>query len=317
MAERWLVTGALGCIGAWVVRLLADEGAEVTTLDLETDGPRLELIAGRHRLAEVRRLAGDIRDLDAVRKAFAEADPTHVVHLAALQVPFCKADPTLGAQVNVVGTVNVFEVAAGRVQGLTYASSIAAYDAMEVIEPPGGGELPGHPATLYGAYKRANEATAHVYWLDRQLASLGLRPHTVYGPGRDQGLTSQPTAAMKAAATGEAYEIGFGGRLSMQFTEDVASDFIAAARAVTAGTAVVNLGGTVASIGEVVDAIVDAVPEAAGQITFAGEALPFPSEVEVDRTAFQPRARTTLAAGVRATIEHFRAIGTEPAQAGA
>ena len=60
---------------------------------------------------------------------------THVIHLAALQVPFCRADPPLGARVNVVGTVNVFEAVARRGDGgiapVVYASSIAAYDALE------------------------------------------------------------------------------------------------------------------------------------------------------------------------------------------
>ena len=113
-----------------------------------------------------------------------------MIHLAALQVPFVRANPPLGASVNVVGTVVVFEAvrALGPLAGtLTYASSIAAYD------PPTPGhehEQRGTPATLYGVFKRANEETAGVYWADHQIPSIGLRPHTVYGLGRDQGVTS-------------------------------------------------------------------------------------------------------------------------------
>ena len=66
-------------------------------------------------------------------------------------------------------------------------------------------EMSGQPGTLYGVYKRANEGTAHVYWADHGVASVGLRPHTVFGPGRDQGLTSAPTTAMLAAACGRPY----------------------------------------------------------------------------------------------------------------
>ena len=311
--ERWLVTGALGCIGAWAVRVLADEGVDVTTLDLATDGPRLDLVAGADRLQLVRRRAGDITDPAAMQTAVRESGATHVVHLAALQVPFCKADPTLGAQVNVVGTVNVFEAVAasdGQVRGLSFASSIAAYDAVDVDVGGGdvgaGDELHGRPSTLYGVYKRANEGTAHIYWQDRAVASIGLRPHTVYGPGRDQGLTSQPTAAMLAAARGEPFHIGFGGRLSMQYAEDVARDFIAAARAASDGAHLVNVTGTVASMAEIVSAIEAAAPAAVGSITFTDEPLPFPEDVPAPHALFTPTRRTPLVEGVAATIEAFR-----------
>ena len=85
-----------------------------------------------------------------------------MIHLAALQVPFCRADPSLGARVNVVGTVNVLEAAARRELGrVVYASSVAAYDALD--DHDAAPAMQGVPSTLYGVYKRANEGTAHVY----------------------------------------------------------------------------------------------------------------------------------------------------------
>ena len=62
------------------------------------------------------------------------------------------------------------------------------------------------------------------------MPSVGLRPHTVYGPGRDQGLTSAPTAAMLAAAAGPAVPLPFGGAYQLQYAPDVAAAFVAAAR---------------------------------------------------------------------------------------
>ena len=55
---------------------------------------------------------------------------------------------------------------------------------------------------------------ARIYATDDRLPSIGLRPYVVYGPGRDQGLTAGPTEAMRAAARGEPYDIGFTGRRS-------------------------------------------------------------------------------------------------------
>src|ERR1700687_3611358 len=54
MEERFLVTGALGCIGAWVVRNLARQGVPVTVFDLASDPHRLRLIMADDELARVR-----------------------------------------------------------------------------------------------------------------------------------------------------------------------------------------------------------------------------------------------------------------------
>src|SRR5262249_25945998 len=155
------------------------------------------LVLSDEELAALAQVRGDVTDLAQLQGTLAEHGITHIVHLAALQVPFVRADPPLGARVNVVGTVNVFEAvrtATGLPGTPAYASSIAAY------APGDGLTLSGTPATLYGVFKRANEETAAVYWQDHGIASIGLRPHTVYGPGRDQGVTSAPTKAMLAAA---------------------------------------------------------------------------------------------------------------------
>lgn len=279
--ERFLVTGAFGCIGTWVVRDLVRDGVAVTALDLGSEPARWPLAMSDDEIARVRRRQRDITDLDEMERVLDDEGITHVIHLAALQVPFCRADPPLGARVNVLGTVNVFEAVrrrADRIASVVYASSIAAYDALE----EGGGtvEMSGQPGTLYGVYKRANEGTAHVYWADHGVRSVGLRPHTVFGPGRDQGLTSAPTIAMLAAAAGRAYRIPFGGTSQFQYAPDAARAFVAAARAAADGASVHNLAGTSVSMADVVAAIAAAAPDSAGRIEFDEVLLPFPGAVD-------------------------------------
>ena len=199
-------------------------------------------------LARVQFITGDITDLAALERAIGETGTTHLIHLAGLQVPFCKADPALGARVNVVGTVNVFEAAkrAG-LRHVVYASSIAVYGISEEYpEGPIAHDAMLRPRTHYGVYKQANEGTARIYWLDDGIASIGLRPYIVYGPARDQGMTSQPTKAMLAAALGRPHNIPFGGRAVYQYTEDTARAFIQAARSPFEGAEAFNLGGSVA-----------------------------------------------------------------------
>ena len=310
--ERFLVTGALGCIGAWTVRQLVREGASVTTFDLGGDDRRLRLIMTPEDVDRVEFVTGDITDLEALERTLEASRITNVIHLAALQVPFCRADPPLGARVNVVGTVNLFEAVkrrGDRTVPLVYTSSIGMYT--EGDADPASGRLAvdatAHPANHYGVYKLANEGTARVYWSDDGLPSIGLRPLTVYGVGRDQGLTSGPTKAMLAAALGRPYTIPFGGPTMYQYAEDVARTLVAASRSTLTGAHVFNLPGTVADGPAVLDAIEAVVPEAKGLIGFEETSLPFPSDIDSDGIdALGSLPVTPFVDGVRATVEIFR-----------
>jgi UDP-glucuronate 4-epimerase len=308
--ERFLVTGAHGCIGAWVIRRLISEGAHVVALDVSDDAHRLRMVLNESELSALAMVRTDITDLDSLERTLADHEITNVIHLAALQVPFCRADPSLGARVNVVGTVNVLEAAARRSAAMApvvYASSIAAYDA---VDAAGGDAGEGVPGTLYGVYKRANEGTAALYWTDRELPSVGLRPHTVYGPGRDQGLTSSPTAAMLAAAAGRPFEIPFGGRFQFQYAPDVAAAFILASRSRARSATVHNLSGRAVHMSDVVAAIEAAEPAAAAAITFVDRQLPFPAEADHAslREIVGEPPETPLQDGVRDTIRRFREL---------
>ena len=296
MSERFLVTGAYGCIGAWVVHELVRDGREVVSFDLSSEPRRLRLLLGDDA-DPVPHVVGDITDGASFEHALEEHGITNVIHLAALQVPFVRADPPLGARVNVLGTVNVFEAAKRReLAAIVYASSIAAFDR--------DGGLVGPATTLYGVFKRANEHTARVYLEENGIASVGLRPHTVYGVGRDQGVTSAPTTAMLAAVAGQAYTIPYGGACQMQFARDVARAFIAASDAGAEGAEVHNLPGTRIAIADIVAAI------GADSIGFDDAPLPFPEEA--DATSFRALvpefADTPLDEGVELTMKRFREL---------
>src|SRR3990172_5875272 len=320
MPDHFLVTGAMGCIGAWVARNLAREGmprenSRVVVFDLATDPKRIKLLLDPDELNRVTFVTGDITDLAALERALDEHAITHVIHLAALQIPFCRADPPLGARVNVVGTVNVFEAVKrrpSRINKVVYASSVAVYDNADAY--PTGTPLAHdahlRPNSLYGVYKQTNEGTARVYWQENQVSSIGLRPYTVYGVGRDQGLTSTPTKAMFAAAVAQPYHISYGGRNDFNYADDVARAFIAAARAPFEGADIFNVHGSAAHMREVVAAIEAAAPEMRGKITFEEKPLPFPDEVDGAPLArvIGQQPITPLAEGVAWTINRFREL---------
>jgi nucleoside-diphosphate-sugar epimerase len=300
-SEHWLITGALGCVGVWCCRRLVREGHTVVGLDLASDRQRAELVMTADELGGVEFVQGDITNLAALERLMADRQATHVVHLAAMLIPLAAADPPRGALVNVVGTVNVFEAAKRRgLAGLSYASSAAVYnrsDGVRVSE-----RADGHPLSHYGVHKLANEGTARVYAREGGVASIGLRPHVVYGAGRDHGLTAGPTLAMLAAARGETYEIPFGGRAQFQYADDVAGQFIAAARTASADAVVRNVGGPSEHVAAVVAGIEEVLPGAAGRITFNADVLlPLPEDMEAP-----PVVATPLRQGVLETIELFR-----------
>src|SRR5262245_44979018 len=112
--ERFLVTGGQGFIGSWIARALLAEGAAVWSFDLRPDDHLLAQVLAAAELPRLQRLYGDVTDGDAILRAVDAAGATHLIHLAGLQVPACRADPVLGARVNVLGTLNVFEAARRR-----------------------------------------------------------------------------------------------------------------------------------------------------------------------------------------------------------
>ena len=309
---RVLMTGGYGCIGSWVAKRLVDEGREVWIYDLKEDTHRLDLLLDASQKASVHFLAGDVADATAVRQAVESVGATHLLHMAGLQVPTCRADPMLGARVNVLGTLAVFEAAVAlkdQVRRVVYASSAAVHgpgDAGTRI----GDEVRLSPRTHYGAFKVCNELNARVYWLDHGVSSVGLRPWTVYGVGRDFGVTSEPTRAIQEVAAGKSFAISYGGVQDLQYVDDVAATFLKTLRDPFEGAEAYNVRGAVVSIEEFVATFEAVVPEAKGKITHGDKQLPIAPDLDDARleAQFGPLPRTALADGLRETYRRFADI---------
>jgi nucleoside-diphosphate-sugar epimerase len=312
-SETFLITGTMGCIGAWVLRNLVAEGVHVVATDLAADPVRPSLIMTPEALAKVTFVKLDITDLERLQALVEQQQVTHIIHLAGLQVPFCRANPSLGARVNVVGTVNIFEAARrfqGQVQGLSYASSLAVLGPAHLYpDRPVPDNAPLYPTSLYGVYKQANEQTARIYWQDWQVGSVGLRPYIVYGVGRDQGMTSGIAKAILAAAAGRPYQIKFDGPVALQYVDDAARMFIGAARAGYAGAAVCNLRNDVLTVADFIDALHREVPNA--DITCASN-IPLPHPADLDdsglRTILGNLPHTPLSTAIRTTLDQFKLL---------
>ncbi len=308
--EVFMVTGSFGCIGAWVLRVLVDEGTAVVATDLAGDPVRPRLLLSDEEMAHIDFQVLDVTDRQAVQDMVADKGITHVIHLAGLQVPFCRANPTLGAMVNVVGTVNLFEAVQahwGQVKGFSYASSLAVLGTPDLYtELPVPDDTILRPDTLYGVYKQANEQTARVYWLEYGIPSIGLRPYIVYGVARDQGMTSDIAKAILAAVADQPYHLNFDGFVALQLAEDVARTFIACARSGFEGATACNLRNDVVTVPDFVTEVQRQFPLA--QLTYPdNNPLPYPHDLGDSglRQIISTVPHTPLTEGIAATAARY------------
>ncbi|MBQ7548176.1 MAG: CDP-glucose 4,6-dehydratase, partial [Clostridia bacterium] len=107
--KRVFLTGHTGFKGSWLSELLLISGADVTGYSLEppTDPSMFDALGLAGRMKSVR---GDVRDFDALKRAFDAAEPEIVLHLAAQPiVRESYRDPRNTYDTNVMGTVNLLE----------------------------------------------------------------------------------------------------------------------------------------------------------------------------------------------------------------
>ena len=187
---RVLVTGGAGFLGSHLTERLVADGHRVTILDDFNDyyDPRakeenLESLTARKAVRVVR---GDIRDAEAVAKAFKEANPEVVVHLAARAgVRPSVLAPVLYHDVNTRGTLVVLEAARRiPVQRFVFASSSSVYGRRPAgsAKPFAEDDAVESPVSPYGATKRAGEHHVKVASRLHQMPAVCLRFFTAYGP---------------------------------------------------------------------------------------------------------------------------------------
>src|SRR5437868_2005190 len=272
-----MVTGAQGCIGSWVVKQLLERRLDVLIYDLDPATTRLSKLTTERERKNLAIEVGQIQDTERVKKLVKEAGITHVVHLAAVLMPFCQTSPVVGGMINVIGTLNVFEAArdSGRTVRVVYASSSAvwgpehAYEHKKLSE-----DDPLKPATHYGVFKQANEGNARAFYATNGISSVGLRPWAVYGFGRDIGLTADPTLAIRAAVANEPFQIRLSGFMDMQYVEDVAETFVRCLLSPVEGAHVFNLAGEVIRMDDFIILLDRVRPGAKNLITAQGPQVP-------------------------------------------
>jgi nucleoside-diphosphate-sugar epimerase len=219
--------------------------------------------------------------------------------------------------VNVIGTLNVFEVARRRrdlVRRIVYASSAAVFGPEEFYGgetvPEGAPLLPG---THYGVFKQCNEGNARVYFLNDGIPSVGIRPWAVYGVGRDIGISSDPTKAIKAAVLRRPYVIGFTGSIDLQYVRDTARIFIRSAERELPGAKVYTPRGSVVRVEQFIQTLEQLLPEGRGLIKARGNQLPIAPDLDDSalRHDLGEDLNTPLEEGIKETANIFERLERE------
>lgn len=285
-----LVTGGSGFIGKALCRALMARGETVIVYDIGVPGDRSE-----H--PELRYETGDIRDLEGLLSIARRHSVRAIIHLAAMVIPGCRANPVLGAEVNIIGHINVMETARQLgIGNIVYTSSLAARSRVPLDSP----------LNLYGAYKQCCENISKIYFLDHGVNSIGLRPNVVYGPEREDGETAAITHAIKAAANGRSYTLPFGGEMCFQHIDEVTDIFIRCLEAAPEHPVVSDLTTDIRSTEDLVAAIRAVVPDARIDIAPVRRAGPTQIDNAPLRKLLGDWPAVSLDDGVRRTIAAVR-----------
>jgi len=254
------VTGGAGFIGSTIVDMLVANGAECVTILDDMERGRLDNLKVAQQSGQINLVRGDICDRELVGELVGEADA--VVHLAALRITQCVAEPDRAFDVMFKGAYNVFSTAAkAGVKNIIAASSASVYGAAEEF-PILESHHPYNALTLYGVGKLSNEGMLRAL---RDLFGFRyavIRPFNVYGPRMDiHGAYTEVLVRWMERIIGGQSPIIFGdGKQTLDFTYvgDVARAFTMALESESFEADVFNAGtGVETSLNEAVNIMLE------------------------------------------------------------
>lgn len=192
-----MITGGMGVMGAETTRKFVREGHRPVVIARHRDDSLVHDIVDKFDFEPA-----DVLDWARLADIAKRHKVTHIVHAAAFVGAVSASNPALSIQVNVMGLVNVLEVARLLdVKRVVFTSAKGIYgpllgDHGPPTYKPMPEDMPKDPQRIYDSAKLMGEQTAIYYAKNMGLDVAVLRFSTTYGPGKTarhgaMGVTSQ------------------------------------------------------------------------------------------------------------------------------
>jgi NAD dependent epimerase/dehydratase len=252
-----LVTGAGGFIGSHLVERLVNEGAHVRAFvryNSRGDPGLLRLVEPGIR-SKVDILAGDVRDIEAIRKAM--EDCLCAFHLGALvSIPYSYLHPLETAETNIMGTLNVLSASRlQKVQRLVVTSSSEVYGTARKVPIDETHPLQGQ--SPYSASKIGADKLTESFFCAYNLPVVTIRPFNTYGP-RQSARAVIPTIITQALSQSVIHLGNIETTRDFTFVDDTVNGFLKAGEIPGIEGKTINLGsGAEISIGGLAQKIIE------------------------------------------------------------
>ncbi len=306
---KFIVTGATGFIGSYIVKELSERGDDILVFDIK---PSPESMA--KFIEKATWIQGDIRNDNEVEKVVSEYRPEVIINMAGLLQFGCMENPRLAVEVNVMGLSNVLEAARKHgVRRVVTASSAAVYGSAK-SDPREGAPIPTN-VTLYGATKFLNEVLCRQYIENYKLEATNLRYYGVYGPGevRSPGM-AQVIKSIESIVTGKNVvlpNLKASDHTHLVFVADAAHATVLAATVPGPLSIAYNIAGKpedYVTFGEIVSTIKKLEPNS-GDVIFEGKGEArglgmFNISLARKELGYEPRY--TMEEGLRESIRYFK-----------
>jgi UDP-glucose 4-epimerase len=303
-----LVTGGAGFIGSHVVDACLEAGHDVVVIDDLSNGKR-ENVNPRAKLCVV-----DLRDAASMEQVFAQERPEMICHLAArANVRESMVKPTLYAEVNILGTLNLLEAARKYAcRKVVYASTGGAvYGEPEYL--PADEKHPINPLDPYGASKHHVEHYLYIYRKHYGIDFTVLRYANIYGPRQD------PYGEAGVVAIFAAQMLN-GTRPMINGSGEQERDFVYVSDIARGNVlALTHGGGEIFNLGSGVGTSINTIFRQLKEITGAtyeevhgpaklGEVFRTYLSTEKARSGLGWEAQVTLREGLERTVAYFRSL---------
>ena len=308
--QRVLVTGAGGFIGSHLTERLVGEGAQVRVFvryNSRADVGALSLLPS-NIASGLDIIAGDLRDLSAVKSAIAEID--YIFHLGALiAIPYSYLHPADVIETNVLSTLNILLAARDvGIKRIVHTSTSEVYGTALTVPINESHPLQGQ--SPYSASKIAADKIAESFFCSYNLPVVTVRPFNTYGPRQSERAVI-PTIIAQALTNSEVHLGNLDARRDLTFVSDTVDGFLKAAQTPDVEGGTFNLGtGTEIRIGELAGEIISLVGKPIKIVVDPHRFRPEKSEVQrllsdnrlaKEKLGWQPQV--SLTDGLKKTID--------------